>query len=370
MIFTKTFKFRLRPNREQASSCAQFAGGARWIFNRGLEQRNKLWQEEKRSISLIDQNNELVLLKNEEKTSWLKEIHSQVLQQALHDLNESFNHFFRRVKNKQMPGYPRFRCKGEDDSFRYPQGVKLKRDHVWLPKMGWVRFRKSREIEGKVKQTTVIRESNYWYVCLTCEIEKHRENPESGGGIIGIDVGLQHFATIATETGTEEIKSPHFLKKRLVKIKYLSRQLSKKEKKSSNRLKAKQALNTEHGRIKNQRRDFQHKLSTQLVKSHGKIVIESLAIKELLEKEPRYRARAISDAGWRGFLQMLKYKSEEQGKELLEVGRYFPSTKQCFRCKTKNEISLEQREYSCHCGHRVHRDHNAALNLRAAGMSV
>lgn len=95
MIFTKTFKFRLRPNRKQESLCSQFAGAARWIFNRGLDQRNKLWEEEKRSISCYDQNNGLVRLKNEESTSWLKDIHSQVLQQALHDLKEAFDHFFR-----------------------------------------------------------------------------------------------------------------------------------------------------------------------------------------------------------------------------------------------------------------------------------
>jgi putative transposase len=312
----------------------------------------------------------LVLLKNKEETSWLNDIHSQVLQQALHDLNAAFDHFFRRVKNKETPGYPHFRCKGENDSFRYPQGVQVKQDYVWLPKIGWVRFRKSREIEGKIKQTTVIKEGEYWYVCFTCEIARHQKNSADSTDIIGIDVGLEHFATIATNEGIEEIKSPCFLKKRLAKIKFLSKSLSRKQKKSKNRLKAKQMLSAKHARIKNQRRDWQHKLSTQLVKSHDKIVVESLAVKELLEKEPRHRARGISDAGWRGFLQMLKYKCEEKGKQLLEVGRYFPSTKQCYKCKSKNEMPLNKREYSCSCGHQMHRDHNAALNLRAAGMSV
>jgi putative transposase len=370
MIFTKTFKFRLRPLHEQESLCFKFAGASRWVFNRGLAQRHQLWEEEKRSVSLYDQNNELVELKKEESISWLKDIHSQVLQQALHDLNEAFNHFFRRVKNKETPGYPQFRCKGEHDSFRYPQGVQVEKDSVWLPKIGWVKFRKSREIEGEIKQTTVIREGKYWYVCFACEIETDISSVKMTKDTVGIDVGLEHFACIATERGIEEIKSPHFLKNRLAKIRYLSRKLSKKEKRSKNRLKVKQALSAEHARVKNQRKDWQHKLSTYLVKSHDKIVVESLAVKELLEKESKARARGISDAGWRGFFQMLKYKCEEKGKQLLEVGRYFPSTKQCFRCKTKNEIPLEQREYSCTCGHRMHRDHNAALNLRAAGMSV
>lgn len=374
MIFTKGFKFRLDPNRKQESSCFQFAGAARWVFNRGLAQRNQLWEKEKRSVSLYDQNNELVLLKEEESTSWLKDIHSQVLQQSLQDLSGAFDHFFRRVKNKETPGYPlgypQFRCKGENDSFRYPQGVKVQENQVWLPKIGWVRFHKSREIEGKIKQTTVIREGRHWHVCFSCEIE--RENPPTkiAEDTIGIDVGLEHFACIATKSGIEEIKSPRFLNNRLSKIRYLSRKVSKKKKGSKNRLKAKETLNTEHAKVKNQRKDWQHKLSTYLVKSHDRIVVESLAVKDLLKKGFKARARAISDAGWRGFLQMLKYKSVEKGKQLVEVERYFPSTKQCFSCKTKNEIPLEQREYSCACGYRIHRDHNAALNLRAAGMSV
>ena len=371
MIVTKTFKFRLRPNQVQAALCLQFAGAARWIFNRGLDQRNQLWEEKKSSISLFDQNNELVLLKNQEETKWLKSIHSQVLQQALHDLNEAFKHFFRRIKEKkEAPGYPKFRCKGENDSFRYPQGVKVDQDRAFLPKIGWIKFRKSREIEGKIKQTTLIKEGKNWYICFCCEIEKQQTNSMSSNDTIGIDVGLEHFATIAKEGEIEAIKSPLFLNKKLAKIKYLSRKLSKKKTKSKNRIKAKEALSQEHVKIKNQRKDWQHKLSTRLVKNHDKIVVESLAVKNLLEKGPKDRARRISDAGWRGFLQMLKYKCEEAGKKLIEADRFFPSTKQCFKCKKNNEIPLEQREYHCSCGHRMHRDHNASLNLRAVGISV
>lgn len=369
MIFTKTFKFRLRPNKEKENLFAQFAGACRWVYNRALHQRNKLWEQEKRSISVFAQNNELVFLKTEEATSWLKEIHSQVLQQALDDLNKAFDHFFRRVKNKETPGYPRFRCKGENDSFRYPQGVKVDQDRVWLPKIGWVRFRKSREIGGKIKQAIVIKEGSYWYVCFSCEMEMNRLDIKEKD-IIGIDVGIEHFATIASDHGIEEIKNPHFFCKRLSKIRHLNRSLSKKKKRSSNCLKAKEALNAEHARIRNQRKDWLHKLSTQLVKSHGKIVVESLQVKKLLEQASKYLARAISDAGWREFLQMLKYKCEEACKELFEVGRYFPSTKQCFKCKKSNELCLNTREYSCSCGNRMHRDHNAALNLKAAGTSV
>ncbi|HSW86891.1 MAG TPA: transposase, partial [Rhabdochlamydiaceae bacterium] len=304
-----------------------------------------------------------------EPTSWLKEIHSQVLQQALDDLNQAFSHFFRRVKNKETPGYPRFRCKGENDSFRYPQGVKVQRNRVWLPKIGWVRFRKSREIEGEIKQTTIIKEGNRWYVCFSCKIDKEIVQTQEKS-VIGIDVGLEHFATIASDAGIQEIENPRFFQKYLSKITYLSRKLSKKKAKSKNRLKAKLELIIEHAKIRNRRQDKLHKLSTQLVKSHDMIVVESLKVKELLMSAPKHLARAISDAGWRDFLQMLKYKCEEMGKKLVEVGQYFPSTKQCYNCKKRNEISLSTRNYQCDCGYKTHRDHNAALNLKAAGMSV
>lgn len=369
MFFTKTFKYRLKPSRKKSSLFSQFAGASRWIFNWGLEQRTTLWQDKKTSVSHFDQNNELVRLKQEEDTSWLTGIHSQVLQQALGDLNLAFEHFFRRVKKNETPGYPRFRCKGENDSFRYPQGVRVKNNEVWLPKIGWVHFRKSREIEGKIKQTTVIKEGRYWYVCFSCEIEK-KERVVEIQDIVGIDLGLEHFAIIATDQGIEEIENPRFFKKKLSKLQYLSRQLSKKTTRSQNRLKAKNVLNTLHAGVRNRRKDWLHKVSTRLVKSHDKIVVESLKVKELLMKAPKSLARSIGSTGWRQFLQMLAYKCEESGKKLQEVGKYFPSTKQCFKCQKRNEILLSTRDYECSCGFKIHRDHNAALNLKAAGTTV
>ena len=187
MIIRKTFKYCLRPNRETSEFFARFAGSCRWVYNRGLEQRKRAWEEEKRSITLYRQNNELTNLKKQEETSWLKEVHSQILQQSLSDLDKAYAAFFSRVKSgTQAPGYPRFRCKGDGDSFRYPQGVKVSEDRVFLPKIGWVRFRKSREVEGCIKQTTVIREGDRWYVCFSCEIDVDMPPPSPSPSIIGI----------------------------------------------------------------------------------------------------------------------------------------------------------------------------------------
>ena len=162
MILNRNFKFRLRPNREQKTLFTQFAGARRWVYNRGLAQRKASWEKENHAIILFDQNKELTQLKGQEETSWLKEVHSQVLQQALHDLNQAFLSFFRRVKQKETPGYPRFRCKGERDFFRYPQGVKIERDRAYLPKIGWVRFRAifiiSSELATGVARTKAVQE--------------------------------------------------------------------------------------------------------------------------------------------------------------------------------------------------------------------
>ncbi len=238
MILKKCFKFRLRPNKKQANLFAQFAGACRWIYNRGLAKRKEVWENAKVSLSVYDQNRELTQLKQEEETQWLQTIHSQVLQQALGDLELTYQAFFRRVKSGETPGFPKFRQCGVHDSFRYPQGFKVENDKVFLPKIGWLRFRKSREVVGAIKQTTVIKEGKNWYVCFSCEVEvpdpKPIENPE----VLGIDLGLENFAIMASAEGIEEIPNPRFLRKELNHLRFLCRQLSRKQKGSTGRRKA------------------------------------------------------------------------------------------------------------------------------------
>ncbi len=171
MLLKKGFKFRLDPTQGQRQLFVQFAGASRFLYNKGLEQRKSLYEKKGKSITYFDQNNQLVHLKGEEATSWLKEIHSQVLQQALKNLDTAFQNFFQNIKSGRKPGFPRFKCKGVRDSFRYPQGIKLNEDNVYLPKIGWVKFRKSRDIEGEIKQTTILREEDHWYVAFSTKRE-------------------------------------------------------------------------------------------------------------------------------------------------------------------------------------------------------
>ena len=370
MIIKKTFRYCLRPKKKELQKFTNFAGACRWVFNRGLAKRKETWEKEKKSLTLYDQNKELTLLKSQEATSWLADIHSQVLQQSLQDLDLGFSHFFRRIKNHEEPGFPRFKCKGDKDSFRYPQGVKVKENRVWLPKIGWVRFRKSRDLQGEIKQTTVIREGNKWYVCFSCEWEEKDLSKAEFPRVLGIDVGLENFATTVCEEQFNEIGFPRFLAKGLSHLRYLSRQFSKKVKYSKNWYKAKAGLQAFHAKLRHCRQDFLHKLSTNLVKSHDVIAVETLKIKELLMNAPQALARSISDAGWGQFLEMLKYKCDYAGKQLIKAAEFFPSSQLCSQCGCRNKISLSTREYKCCCGLTIHRDRNAALNLQAVGTTV
>jgi putative transposase len=373
MIKRRAFKFRIKSSEKHREKFQQFAGAARWIANRGLELRTKAYKENGKTLTYYEQNNELVALK--EEFPWLQDIHSQVLQQSLRNLDRAFQNFFRNIKQGKTPGYPRFKKKGIRESFRYPQGVRVEGSQAYLPKIGWVQFRKSREIQGTIKETTILQEGNAWYISFSCEIEI--SDPIVAlideNRAIGIDVGLTVFATTASgkENNLDQVENPRFLNKNLSKIKYLSKQFSKKVKKSKNSSKARLKLSKLHARVKNQRNDFTQKLSTKMIKNHDIFCIETLDISNLLIKSSKGLSRSISDAGWRGFLHCLKYKAEESGKHIVEAGKYFPSSQICSSCWHQKEMPLMLRIYECpNCGLKILRDYNSAIVLKAVGMSV
>jgi putative transposase len=375
MLLRKGFKYRLDPTNGQRQLFAQFAGASRFLYNRGLAQRKAAYEKEGKSIAYFEQNNELVSLKKQETTIWLKDIHSQVLQQALKNLDTAFQNFFENVKLGKKPGFPRFKCKGIRDSFRYPQGIKVECDNVYLPKIGWVRFRKSREIEGEIKQATILREGEHWYVSFSTEKEIADPAPAAlqEERAVGIDMGIKTFATMATGRVNKPtyVPNPRFLKQHLPRLRVLARRLSKKVKFSKNWLKAKKQLAKLHARIKRCREDFAHKLSTAVVKSHDIICVEGLNIANLLEKGTKSLSRSIADASWRLFLRCLEYKAKEQGKHFVETGKYFPSTQTCSQCGARKKMELSDREYQCPvCSMVIERDLNSAILEKAAGMSV
>ena len=194
---------------------------------------------------------------------------------------------------------------------------------------------------------------------------------------LGIDMGLATYATLAKGASNEieTIENPHFLKKGLKKLHYLSRQLSRKTTRSRNWCKTRQKLQNHHRFLRDSRNDFAHKLSTKLVKSHDILCVESLSVKSMLGEGSKRFSRAISDAGWRQFLEALRYKALYGGKGFLEVDRFYPSTKTCHKCGQRHALTLQERELKCSGGNRVNRDVNAAINikqhcLKAVGTTV
>ena len=337
--------------------------------------RKEAYEKEGKSLRYYDQNLQLTKWKQDLELSWLKDVHSQILQQSLRDLDLSFQHFFRQVKSQEKPGFPRFKRKGEKDSFRYPQGVKVEGNKVYLPKIGWIRFRKSQEIEGTIKQTTVILEGGYWYVSFMCEVEVPDPiiAPIDEAQAIGIDLGISSFAKIVQgeENSLREVAHPRYLKKLLSRIKRYSKLLSRKVYKSKNREKCRRYLAKLHAKVRHCRGDFLHKLSTHLVESQDVICVESLSVKKLLQEGTKGLSQAIGDSGWRRFLLFLKYKAERLGKHLVEIERYFPSSQLCSCCSHREKMPLSKREFFCErCGLKLDRDENAARNIKTAGMTV
>lgn len=256
MIVHKGYKFKLDATPQQEQLFRQHAGSVRWVYNRMLAQRRDAYHAGQPTPSTNDQIKQPAALKQQQDTAWLATMHSQVLQDAVLCLDDAFDRFF-----KKQNRYPRFKTKhGKRQSFTYPQGVKVKGDKVWLPKIGWVRFRKSREIEGEIQRATISRKASGWYISLNVVIKTPDpvRTEVTSGNSVGIDLGSIDLVT--TSRGTKIANRRHY--RRLErKLKREQRKLSRKQAGSNNRLKQKQIVARLHETIANQRRDDLHKIS-------------------------------------------------------------------------------------------------------------
>jgi len=363
----KAHKFRLNPNKEQRIKFAQFAGCARYVFNHALASFLNALNGETKLPTYNDAAKKLPQMKESEETAWLKEVHSQILQQALMHLYKGITKFFKERISNPLIRLPRFKRKGRKESFRYPQNIKVEDGKVFLPKIGWVRYRDSRTIEGSIKQAVIKKEAGHWYIIFFVEVEIDTTKvPIVDKEAVGIDLGLLCFAALSNG---ETIQAPAYLKKHLDKLRRLNKELSRKKKFSRNWYKCVAKIQRLHIRIKNLRNDFLHKLSTLLSKNHGVVCMEDLNIKGMV-KNSRL-ARSISDAAWGRFVSFLEYKCDWTGKHFVKVPRWFPSSKLCSSCGNKQDMPLHKREYHCkECGLVLDRDINASKNIRMAGLSI
>lgn len=360
----KTYRYKLKPTSSQERALGQWLGSCRYAYNLSLSYKKTLWEHSKVSIGKNDIQKELSAIAKE--TDWLGCVHAQVLQEVTDRVFNAYDGFF-----KQGKGFPKFARKGQYQSFSFKQGVKVSATHVQLPKFGKVRYWHSQPIIGTIKRATVRECADGWYVSLAVETEiEHLPQSQNS---IGIDVGIKSL--LVTSDG-ETVDNPKHLYKAERKLKRLQRLVSRKKKAgptggSANRKKAIRRLALQHQKVANTRKDFQHKLTTRLIRENQSISVESLQIKNMLANHNL--AKSISDAGWYQLTQMLEYKARWYGRTFEKVSARYTS-QDCSVCSYRNtELTLSVREWACPtCGTIHDRDVNAAINIKnkAVGHTV
>lgn len=368
-----SYKFRLYPNREQENLILRTFGCCRFVYNYYLAKRQEAYLNQGHTMNYFECNKDLSTLKNSNNTSWLKEVDATALQSSLRDLDAAFHNFFRNVKKGKNPGYPKFKCKkAQKQSYRSAcvgTNIKVLDNAIQIPKLKQVKCRISRPVEGRILSATVSRTaSGKYYVSLCCQLEQDLPKLSSTGAVVGLDMGIKSFAVSSDGV---EYPNPKYLRQSEKKLARLQRQLSRKTKGSANWEKARIQVARLHEHIANQRRDMQHKLSTEIVRQNDVICIEDLAPKNMVRNHKL--AKSISDAAWSEFRRQLTYKAEWYGKQLITVDRFYPSSQLCSRCGAKWEgtKNLAVRKWTCpYCNADLERDTNAAVNILHEGMRL
>ena len=362
MKIFKSFKFRIYPNKEQEILLAKHFGACRFLFNHYLNKRKETYLEDKKSLNYYDNANDLTQLKKDENYIWLKEINSQSLQSSLRNLDTAYMKFFRKQTK-----FPRFKNKYDRQSFKIPQFIKLEENKLIIPKFkDGININLYREIEGKIQFATISKTTtDKYYVSITCEVQYQPYGKTNSK--VGIDTGIKDLAILSDGTTYENIK---ILKNNLKKLKYNQRQLSKKMKGSSSRNKQKIKLATIHEKITNVRKDYLHKVSTEIVKNHDIISVEDLAVKNIMKNHKL--AQAMSDVSLGSLYSMLEYKCDWNDKQFIKIDRFFPSSKMCSNCGWINQdLTLNVREWTCSsCGKKHDRDFNASKNILKQGLKI
>ena len=379
MKYRKAFKFQLKANPAQKRAMSRFAGCSRFVWNKGLALQKDQLDAKQRCVSYVDLASKLVSRKKEEATTFLKEVHSQPLQQTLKNLDRALKEAFSKKNPKR---FPKFKKRGCGDSFRYPEGFKIdeRNSRIFLPKLGYVRYRNSRAIEGVPKNITVTRHFDAWYVSIQVEIEVPIRVHEKVSAI-GIDMGIAKFATLSDGRYYRPVNS---FRKYEARLRFYQRRVSKKQKFSSNWRKVVKKVQHIHHKISNIRQDYLQKTSTAISKNHAIVVLEDLQVKNMSrsaagsKENPGKQVKAksglnksILDQGWSEFRRQLEYKQLWRGGKVIAI----PPQNTSRKCSSCGYIAAANRKtqarfkcISCHFAFNA--DVNAARNILAAGHAV
>ncbi|MET8054283.1 transposase [Streptosporangium sp. NPDC005286] len=366
------YNYRVYPDAVQRQALARAFGCARVVFNDGLRARQDARAAGLPYISDADLSKRVVTAaKQSSERSWLGEVSSVVLQQALADLNTAYRNFFASLSGKRRGpkmAPPRYRSKKDTrQAIRFTRNARFAitaGGRLRLPKIGDVAVRWSRSLPSEPSSVTVIKDSAGRYFA-SFVVETATEPLAQSPGEVGIDLGLAHFATLSTG---EKIKNPRILRRAAKRLRKVQKALSRTQQGSVNRVKARLKVAKAHARVADARRDWAHKLSTTLIRDNQAIYVEDLAVSGL----GRTRlAKSVHDAGWSQFVAMLEYKAKRHGRHFVKINRWFPSSKVCSACSTIAEsMPLNIRSWTCVCGVTHDRDVNAAINVLAEGRRI
>jgi len=353
----KAYKYRIKPTESQKELIAKHIGSARFMYNLALETKNMVYAMSRTNLSPFDLMKQMTELKKE--YPWLKEINAQTLQQSIHNMDSAFKQFFKGG------GFPKFKSKHRGkQSFRIPQNVTLdiEKSELIIPK-----FKKKgipiilhREIKGIIRSATISRTSTGKYfasILVDTQTEVPEKAPITTSTTVGVDLGIKDFAVTSNQ---EVFANPKYLNQMKSRLAYTQSKYSKHKGK-----KKKHRLAMLHEKVANQRKDFLHKTSNQLISDNQTIALETLAVRNMMKNH--FLAKAIADVSWSTFVNMMEYKAEWRGKNILRIGRFEPSSKNCSDCGyIHKELTLADREWACDgCGVTHDRDVNAAVNIKS-----
>jgi putative transposase len=357
----KAFKYRIYPSHSQVAKLDATLGLCCELYNAALQERRDAYRISRTSINYHSQALQLPDIKAIRPD--LNTVHSQVLQEVLRRLDKAFDAFFRRVREGERPGFPRFRARHRYDSFTYSQsGFCIEHGKLRLSKIGRVKIKLHRPVEGKIKQLTITRTATgKWYACFSveCESEPLPFTLETAG----VDCGLKEFAVLSTG---ESIANPRFFRSEEKELAKAQRKLSAAKKDSPQRRKRRKVVARIHERVVGKRKDFAHKESRKLTDRFGIIVFENLNIRGMLKNQRL--AKSIADAAWNCLVLFTTYKAESAGRCVVQVNPQGTS-QMCSGCGEIVPKSLSVRIHSCSvCGLTLDRDHNAAINILRLGL--